>query len=127
MIRRSEKLRGYSLFISKARELEGTLKDRGEAVKEAVKYCINHGVLKEFLELHSSEVLNMLFTEWNWDDALAVRYEEGREEGREEGQEENREETARKALYEGISVELIQKITGLDIETINRLGSIEGA
>ncbi len=26
----------------------------------------------------------MLFTEWNWDDALAVRYEEGREEGYEE-------------------------------------------
>jgi hypothetical protein len=23
----------------------------------------------------------MLFTEWNWDDALAVRYEEGVEEG----------------------------------------------
>jgi hypothetical protein len=22
----------------------------------------------------------MLFTEWNWDDALAVRFEEGREE-----------------------------------------------
>ena len=29
----------------------------------------------------------MLLTEWNWDDALAVRYEEGREEGEEKGQE----------------------------------------
>jgi hypothetical protein len=26
----------------------------------------------------------MLFTEWNWDDALAVRFEEGREEVRAE-------------------------------------------
>jgi hypothetical protein len=27
----------------------------------------------------------MLMTEWNWDDALAVRYEEGLEQGWEEG------------------------------------------
>ncbi|MDR0721024.1 MAG: Rpn family recombination-promoting nuclease/putative transposase [Treponema sp.] len=131
LVRRSEKLRGYRFFIAKARELEGSLKDREAAVEAAVKYCISEGVLKEFLELHSSEVMNMLFTEWNWDDALAVRYEEGREEGREKGREEGREkgveETARKALYEGASIEFIQKITGLDSETINRLGNVEGA
>jgi predicted transposase YdaD len=55
----------------------------------------------------------MLFTEWNWDDALAVRFEEGREEGR--------EEIARNALMEGIPTEIIQKITGLDIETIRHI------
>ena len=55
----------------------------------------------------------MLMTEWNWDDALAVRYEEGR------GIE--REEIARNALAEGASVEFINKITGLDTETIMTL------
>ena len=67
----------------------------------------------------------MIFTEWNWDDALAVRFEEGREEGwekgREEGVEEGREEIARNALMEGLSTETIQKITGLDIETIRHI------
>jgi predicted transposase/invertase (TIGR01784 family) len=71
----------------------------------------------------------MLFTEWNWDDALAVRFEEGREEGREEGMEkgreegieEGREEIARNALMEGLPAETIQKITGLDIETIRHI------
>jgi len=29
----------------------------------------------------------MLMTEWNWDDALAVRYEEGYEAGYEQGRE----------------------------------------
>jgi predicted transposase YdaD len=52
-------------------------------------------------------------TEWNWDDALAVRYEEGREEGR--------EEVARIALAEGATFDFIQKITGLDIETIRKM------
>ena len=71
----------------------------------------------------------MLLTEWNWDDFLEVRTAESREEGREEGRvegrvegrEENREETARKALSEGISIELIHKITGLDIDKIKTL------
>jgi predicted transposase/invertase (TIGR01784 family) len=98
-------------------------------VKAAVEYCISHGVLQDFLELHSSEVFNMLFTEWNWDDALAVRFEEGREEGRERGLEEGlekglekgREEIARNALAKGLPPDTIREITGLDIETIRNL------
>jgi predicted transposase/invertase (TIGR01784 family) len=75
-------------------------------------------LLKEFLELHSSEVTNMLFTEWNWDDALAVRFEEGLEEGREKG----REEIARNALAKGLPLDTIQEITGLDMETLRNIG-----
>jgi hypothetical protein len=41
---------------------------------------------------------------------------------REEGREEEREGVARSALAEGASLEFIQKITGLDLETIKRLG-----
>jgi len=55
----------------------------------------------------------MLMTEWNWDDALAVRYEEG--------QDTAKEEIARNALAEGATFEFIQKITGLDLETIRDL------
>jgi predicted transposase/invertase (TIGR01784 family) len=81
--------------------------------------------LQEFLELHSSEVFNMLFTEWNWDDALAVRFEEGMEEGLERGLErgrgEGREEIARNALAKGLSPDIIGEITGLDIETIRNI------
>jgi predicted transposase/invertase (TIGR01784 family) len=85
--------------------------------------------------------MNMLLTEWNWDDALAVRYEEGletgmekglekglergREEGlekgREEGRLEGREETARYALMKGMSPEDVSEITGLDLETVNKI------
>ena len=124
-----------------------------EAIKKAIKYCRKHDILKEFLEKNATEVINMLMTEWNWDDALAVRYEEGLEDGlekgreegrkegrekgledgrkegrekgledgREEGLEEGREETARNALAEGVPVELVKKITGLDEEAIRKL------
>jgi hypothetical protein len=56
-----------------------------EAIEAAIKSCVKRNILVYFLEKHGSEVLNMLFTEWNQDDALAVRYEEGMEDGRDEG------------------------------------------
>ena len=50
-------------------------------METAIKYCQKNDILKEFLEYYGSEVLNMLITEWNTEDALAVRFEEGIEEG----------------------------------------------
>ena len=47
------------------------------------------------------------------EDALSVRFNEGREEGR--------EEAARNALAEGVPIELICKITGLDMEVVKEL------
>ena len=61
----------------------------------------------------------MLTTEWNWDVAKQVWYEEGREEGK----EEERQERVRKALAEGVSEESIQRIFGLDKETIKSLSA----
>jgi predicted transposase/invertase (TIGR01784 family) len=78
----------------------------------------------------------MLMTEWNWDDALAVRYEEGiergleqglnqgREEGLEQGLEQGRKEKliiARNLLAEGSTPEFVQKITGLSLDEIAKL------
>jgi flagellar biosynthesis/type III secretory pathway protein FliH len=53
-----------------------------------VKECIERGILKDFLENHAGEVINMLMTEWNWEDALAVHREEGWEDGWEKGRED---------------------------------------
>ncbi|MDR0451640.1 MAG: Rpn family recombination-promoting nuclease/putative transposase [Treponema sp.] len=88
----SKTLEGYSVFIAKVREYERKLKSRDEAMRAAVAECIKEGILKDFLETHAAEVINMLLTEWNWDDAFAVQREEGREEGREKGREEGLEE-----------------------------------
>jgi len=40
------------------------------------------------LEMHSQEVYNMLYGDWNMEEALDVRYEEGEARGRSEGHEE---------------------------------------
>jgi hypothetical protein len=59
----------------------------------------------------------MLMTEWKLEDALEVQYREGREEGLERGLEK----VARNALAEGMSPDLVSRITGLDTTTIKRL------
>jgi hypothetical protein len=121
IIRRCERLEGYSALIAKVREFEAELaegrkpqelrdEEKEEAMMLAVRWCIANNKLRPFLETHGSEVVNMLMSEWKLEDALVVEREEGREEGR--------EEIARNALREGASVEFVQKITGLDIEAI---------
>jgi len=46
---------------------------------------------------------------------------EGRLEGRQEGRMARQEEIARNALAEGLSIEFVHKITGLDLDTISNL------
>jgi predicted transposase/invertase (TIGR01784 family) len=116
MVKRSEKLNGYTTFIAKTREFRRD-NSQEEAVKTAIAWCIEHDILKNFLELHSSEVMNMLLTEWKLEDALAVRGEEGRQEGR----QESKLEIARNALAKGFSPDVISTITGLDIAVIKTL------
>jgi hypothetical protein len=121
LVQKSKTLAEYSAFVAKVRELEKKYGDKAEAMTQAVRYCREHDILKDFLVKHGTEVMNMLTTEWNWDDALAVRYEEGMEEGMERGMEEGMENAARNALAEGLSVELVAKITGLDMETLKNI------
>jgi len=59
----------------------------------------------------------MILTEWNTEDAIAF----AREEGREEGRSDKELEIARMLLTEGSTPVFVQKITGLDMETIQNL------
>jgi predicted transposase/invertase (TIGR01784 family) len=94
-VKRCQKLSEYCTFIAKMRSFKEELGEMEKAIKETIKYCHKHDILKEYLEIHGSEVLGMLYTEWEIADALTVRFEEGFEEGREEGFEEGREEAER--------------------------------
>ena len=118
---RCKKLSEYSVFVAKVRAFFNKLGNKEEAIREAVKYCEKHGILREFLKLYAAEVLGMLDAEFDMDVALAVRYEEGWEEGREEGEENKALEIALNLLAEGSTPEFVQKITGLDMDTLKSL------
>jgi hypothetical protein len=116
IVQKSEKLKGYGIFVEKVRENRRVM-PLEEAMTGAIGYCIERGILKRVLEENSTEVFNMLLTEWNIDEAKAV----WQEEAREEAWGKSREAIAKNALTEGAPIEFIQKITGLDIATITRL------
>ncbi|MCL2282477.1 MAG: hypothetical protein FWC26_04085, partial [Fibromonadales bacterium] len=68
-VRRS--LSDYGEFIAEVRACSKSM-NLNKAVRAAVKNCIGRGILVDFLTRHGSEVENMLLTEWNMKDALAV-------------------------------------------------------
>jgi len=83
ILKRSETLDGYSMFIDKIREYQKQEKSLEKTFRSAINYCIKNNILKDYLEAHASEVLNMLLGEWNQEEAIEVAREEAREEDRE--------------------------------------------
>jgi hypothetical protein len=84
-----------------------------DAVKKAIEYCVDNDILKDFLGKNAAKVTNMLMEELYWDDRLALRQEEGKMD--------SKKVIARNALAEGLPIEIVQKITGLDIETVKSI------
>jgi len=83
-----------------------------DAITAAVRSCMERKILVSFLKRHGSEVLNMLFTEWNLEDAIAVRCEEVREETEEKTWEKarKREDEIFAYLEQGHSLEEAKKV-----------------
>ena len=119
ILERSETLNAYSFFIKKINDFKKHF-SLDESLKSAVKYCIEHDVLKKFLEEHGSEVVNMLFDELTTEEIAEFRYKEGLEDGREEGREEKLR-IACNALTKGLAPEFVSEITGLSLEEIQTL------
>jgi hypothetical protein len=114
ILEKCEVLRGYSAFIGKIREFQKAGSAREDAIAAAVDFCIANGILVEYLKQNSSEVRNMLFTEFNLEDAKEVWQEEAYEDGVEDGKLED----ARAMFAYGDSIEKIASITKLPMETL---------
>jgi predicted transposase/invertase (TIGR01784 family) len=112
ILAQSETLHAYSVFVDKARSFEAAGHARKDALNLAIDWCIKHEVLRDYLRVHASEVRNMLFEEWNWDDALAVRWKEGLEEGL--------ERSVKKMQKHGMTPARIAETLELSLDTVQR-------
>jgi len=111
---RCKALSGYSALVAKERFFTRQLTDRQEAIKAAVQYCMEHGILTKFIEEHGREVLGMRITEWNTEEAMAV----WREEALEDGKAEALRQTACRLEAMGLSAEQIAEATGLAMDEL---------
>ncbi len=116
MAAKSSALSGYEEFIAAVRENQQTMSLK-DAVRVAMNSCVGRNILVEFLTEHGSEVENMVFHEWNMQEALEVRFEEGVTIG----EAKNTLLTARKMKAEGLGFDLISRVTGLPENKINTL------
>ncbi|MGN1151491.1 MAG: hypothetical protein ACI4SN_04945, partial [Lachnospiraceae bacterium] len=80
----------YAQFVAVSREYAAEGRPMQEALEEAVEYCIDHGILSEFLKRYRSEVLGMLLEEFDVEKYERTIKKEGYEEGHASGLREGR-------------------------------------
>ncbi|MDE7225165.1 MAG: Rpn family recombination-promoting nuclease/putative transposase, partial [Acetatifactor sp.] len=85
LLRECRPMYEYSWFIQQIKNYLADDWSRDDAISQAVKDCLDNGIMVEFMREHGSEAVNMLYTQWNWDDAMEVEREEAYEDGVEAG------------------------------------------
>lgn len=130
LLRMSRPLRDYSFFLNCIKiNIAGGM-ERVQAIREAMRYCMEHDVMKEFLQEHESEVIDMVNFEWNQKDfEEAVREDgieqgmaRGREEGLAKGREEEKSAFILGMLKEKLPLETIARVSKMSVERIQELG-----
>ncbi len=106
ILKKCKSLNEYSFFIEQVEQRYHGKDTLGYAIKEAIKVCQAEGVMTEYLKAKGSEVINMLLTEWNWEDALRVRGEEEYEKGVASGHAAGKIEGRTEGLTEGIAISI---------------------
>jgi len=116
ILNKSSTLKEYSYFVKQVndgREYGFTLEI---SIQTAIKNCIKKGILKEFLERNATEVVNMLYTEFNLEDALQVREEEGISKGRMEGKKELLLHMLKK-----MDIKTVSDVTGISMDDLGHI------
>ena len=135
VLNRCKTLDEYSLFVEEVRIQ--TQLDSENGFTNAVKICIEKGILKEYLQRKSREVINMLLAEYDYDTDIAVQREEslrigiqqgiergkslGLIEGEVRGFRQAKRETAIALKRLGIDIAKIAEGTGLSRDEVEKL------
>ena len=117
----------YSWLIQEIKKGIADGLGRDEAIIRGIKAAEKEDILVDFLKRHGTEVLNMIFTQFNMEDALEARGEEKFQEGHKFGLEEGKAEgeilklisLVRKKQKKGFTIEEIAIALEEDIACIS--------
>ena len=120
-------LEEYSTFVEIVRR--NIERDKEYGFENAIKECIQNGILKEYLQRKSKEVINMLIAEYDYATDIAVQraeerkiaYTEGKSLGLVEGSHQKALQTAKMMLTMGYPLGDICKIVELSKEEVESL------
>ena len=117
LLKKCSYLNDYSTLVGKVKEGINLGLSQRDAISRAVKFCIDNGLMKGYLEFNAQEVLNMLALEWNMDNALHARFQDGLQQG----ENLKAEAVAIKLIRRGRPLQEIQEDTDLPMERIHQL------
>ncbi len=109
ILERCRPLYEYSWFVQQIKTHQWEGMNRDDAIILAMADCRRERILEDFLREHGTEAVNMLFTEFNMEDALDVRGEEKFAEGKLAGIAEGKQA----GLAEGKSVSILELLEEL--------------
>ena len=112
-------LQQYSTFVEMVRQ--NIADDIDDPFTAAINMAIDLGVLSNYLERKSTEVRNMLLTEYDYDTDIAVQRKEAFDDGISQGELQAKIQTAKNMLVKNIPIDVIAECTGLPKETIEQL------
>ena len=85
--------------------------------KRAIEIAMDEGILTDYLDRKSREVINMLCAKYDYKMDITVK----KQEAFEDGQQAKAEETAKRMLADNLSVEKTSLYSGLTIEKVKEL------
>ena len=113
-------LKQYCQFVE---IVEQTFNKRSprRSFRKAIDIAISKGILSDYLNRKTREVINMLCAKYDYKMDIAVKKEEAFQDGMEAGTRQKAIEAAKKALEMNLTVEQAAEITGLPIEQVLEL------
>ena len=96
-------LKDYSFFIHQVVQNTAEGMELSLAIKQAIIYCKNNNIMKNFLSLNESEVYDMISVEWDWNEAKKIWLEEGKEKGFIEGMAKGIAKGKSEGIIEGLA------------------------
>ena len=120
LLMKSRALHDYSCFIGEIKTNVAAGMPLPNAIRAAMRTCIERDIMRTFLEEHAREVVDMVDFEWNQEMFEAAKFEEGLEQGRNEG----KVEMILSMLREKMPLEMIAKVSNLSLEKVRELGRV---
>ena len=126
LLQKSRSIHDYSFFLDRIKRNMADGMERAQAIRKAMRYCEESNIMKEFLQQHEGEVIDMVNFEWNQKDfeeaILEEGMERGLERGRAEGMEQGKVDIVLEMLRDKLPLETIARISKFSMERVQELG-----
>ena len=121
-----ESLNNYCVFVNLYQKFLAEGVDSDHAFKATFDYCIEHGIMADYLKTIKKELASMLKLEYDPELDRQAWFEKGIEKGIEKGREEGRFALVRNLLKAETPIEYIIAATGWSKERILEIGEHVG-